>query len=106
MGSWGKGSITLCFIDLLPLPRWQVGDVCITSGLIKEKRLPDSHSTTAEKGTITLELMLSWAVLETEAADDCKDFVRLVASFGLPGSPLIMDEDIVAIVDNFKAFAT
>jgi hypothetical protein len=75
---------------------WSIGDVCTTSGVVKELRKGDAHLTAEEKQDVTLSQLLAWA--EAESVQDCKDFLKLVALFCQDDKSLIIVPNVASVV--------
>lgn len=87
------------FSKHLDLKGWSINDAYVTG-----KRMKDQRMGWAEEEKVTLVQLQSWAEEEKDPKDasSFKLFVQLVASFGLPGSPLVMVPDVVQLVDTFQ----
>lgn len=90
------------FREFLKRKGWPVGDACITSGVIKDLRAEGAHLIKEDdRAKVTLGDLDSYIQSHAKPAQvsDCKEFVRLVASFGYNGMPLVLGE-IVSLVEN------
>mmetsp|Transcript_13603 Transcript_13603/g.29125 ORF Transcript_13603/g.29125 Transcript_13603/m.29125 type:complete len:198 (-) Transcript_13603:492-1085(-) len=89
------------FCGFLQCKGWPINDVCTVSNVVKELRREVGPAKEEDKASVTLEQLNSWVDTEMTmgTADDCKELLQLVSSFGRDGKPLVLGE-VVQIVDS------